>query len=403
MNTNSSAAEAARMGTCTGKFANAVQNKPASYGNVPSKATARPEHTKPSSPTARSDHSKPSSPTERSDHGKSFETTKKERKEAALVKKKKLLFSEPIPRFVTDGGVENEAADFETNVYIRGKLLGKGGFARCFQIELIRKNGSVVGGEMFAVKAVQKSFLDSKESHWTRWRNEVALTISCAHPHLVQALDAFEDSKFCYMRMAMYRTRTLKDLLRHRTTLTECETRYFLSHMLQGLRAFHAMGFVHRDVKMGNMFLDSSMQLRIGDYGLSKKMTDRHRTFTLCGTPNYLAPEILGKCGYSFPVDVWAVGCAGFALLRGRPPFQTTQLQKTYRLIKASVVTYPDAWSDSVVELLDRCMRHISSARPTPDQALRKCHFLRAETPFELPASIFFTPFDPALATKGED
>ena len=82
---------------------------------------------------------------------------------------------------------------------------------------------------------------------------------------------------------------------------------------------------MHRDLKLGNLFLDEHMKIKIGDFGLAAKiMTKKEKRRSVCGTPNYLAPEILylNKFkGHSIEVDVWAIGIIAFTLLQGRPPF----------------------------------------------------------------------------------
>ena len=375
---STNAADVNCMGLCTGKSATSLRSRSSFATSVAAKHSMKyPAQPVPETASAR-----------------------KARKASQARESRRLRFSEPVPQLVRAEGGFGDAdgtGDVGTAVYRRGRLLGKGGFARCFQIELLsikeEEEGSTVGsGAMFAVKVVQKSFLDIRKSYWQRWRDEVALTTSCAHPHLVQAFDTFEDSKFCYMRMALYRTDTLNELLRRRRTLTEYEMSYFMVHMMRGLGAFHAMGFVHRDLKLGNMFLDHRMQLRIGDYGLSKKLAHGKRTYTLCGTPNYLAPEILKKCGYEHSIDVWAIGCVGFALLFGQPPFQASDLSKTYAAIRACRPVYPHTWSYSAFNCLNACLQKDPAKRITPDDALRKCRFLQIETVPELPLTVFHTP-----------
>lgn len=321
---------------------------------------------------------------------------KDERVEAARrqEKKRKERFSQPLPMYIVEPGLEEkESARFE-----RCRLLGKGGFARCFSV-MCRKTG-----EKYAVKAVQKTFLRLKDSYFRSWRNEVALTIKCAHPHVVKAYSSFEDDNFCYMKMPLYRSQTLQHLLQRRKKLSESEASYFLSHLLKGLQYLHSVGINHRDIKLGNMFLDDRMQLRIGDFGMSKKMKEGQRAFTLCGTPNYLAPETLGKHGYTFPVDIWAVGCIGYALLFGKPPFQTNQLRKTYQAIQRKNPVYLATWSDEVTNFLGACLQKEEQRRLTLDEALLMPFFTQREMlPAALPESVFERQFTQSTEQAQED
>jgi serine/threonine protein kinase len=95
-----------------------------------------------------------------------------------------------------------------------------------------------------------------------------------------------------------------------------------LLQLVDGLEYLHGEGILHRDIKLGNVFLNHKMQVKIGDFGLSVKMAHpKDRRYTTCGTPNYIAPEILAETGHGFEVDIWALGIILYALLIGKPPF----------------------------------------------------------------------------------
>jgi serine/threonine protein kinase len=87
----------------------------------------------------------------------------------------------------------------------------------------------------------------------------------------------------------------------------------------------HANKVIHRDLKLGNLFLSAGTAIKIGDFGLATRLAfDGERKRTLCGTPNYIAPEVLdGRNGHSFEVDVWSIGVIIYTMLIGKPPFET--------------------------------------------------------------------------------
>lgn len=105
------------------------------------------------------------------------------------------------------------------------------------------------------------------------------------------------------------------DMVKKRKGLTEPEVRFYTVQISGAIKYMHAKGIIHRDLKMGNIFLDKHMNAKIGDFGLAallvtgKDMQTIRRT-TLCGTPNYIAPEILqkGKVGHDHMVDIWSLG-----------------------------------------------------------------------------------------------
>mmetsp|Transcript_12125 Transcript_12125/g.10446 ORF Transcript_12125/g.10446 Transcript_12125/m.10446 type:complete len:134 (-) Transcript_12125:1260-1661(-) len=127
-----------------------------------------------------------------------------------------------------------------------------------------------------------------------------------------------------YMVMELCKNKSLSSLLKSRTRLTELEVRYYLRQIIEGLRYMRNCLVIHRDLKPGNIFLDEKMQVKIGDFGLAAILGEEHeRRKTICGTPNYVAPEMLkSENGHSFEVDVWALGVIFYTMLVGRPPFE---------------------------------------------------------------------------------
>lgn len=97
-------------------------------------------------------------------------------------------------------------------------------------------------------------------------------------------------------------------------------------------------------LKLGNLFLNDKMEVKIGDFGLATKLEfDGDRKRTICGTPNYIAPEILeGKSGHSYEVDTWSLGVIIYTLLVGKPPFETQDVKTTYQKIKKNEYSFPE-------------------------------------------------------------
>jgi len=95
---------------------------------------------------------------------------------------------------------------------------------------------------------------------------------------------------------------------------------------------------IHRDLKLGNLFLSEKMELKLGDFGLATKLEfDGEKKRTICGTPNYIAPEILdGKIGHSYEVDTWSLGVVIYTLIIGKPPFETPDVKSTYKKIRSN-------------------------------------------------------------------
>ena len=136
----------------------------------------------------------------------------------------------------------------------------------------------------------------------------------------------------------------MSELLKRRKTISEPETRYYMAQIINSLEYLHRNLVIHRDLKLGNLFIDSEMRIKVGDFGLATKLEhENERRTTVCGTPNYIAPEILeGKKGHSFEVDIWSTGVIMFTLLYGKPPFESKDVKSTYRNILANAYSFPD-------------------------------------------------------------
>jgi cell cycle serine/threonine-protein kinase CDC5/MSD2 len=166
---------------------------------------------------------------------------------------------------------------------------------------------------------------------------------------------------------------TLMELVKRRRRLTEPEARYWSLQLLDAIRYMHANGVIHRDLKLGNLFINEDMELRVGDFGLAtwlSKPGERRRT--LCGTPNYIAPEILEQpaAGHSFEVDTWSFGVILYTLLVGRPPFETASVEETYQRIRDTSFSFPADCGVSAAarDLITWILQKDPAARPTLSQ-----------------------------------
>lgn len=152
---------------------------------------------------------------------------------------------------------------------------------------------------------------------------------------------------------------------------------------------------IHRDLKLGNLMLNDAMELKLGDFGLATKLDfDGERKRTICGTPNYIAPEVLeGKNGHSYEVDIWSLGVIIYTLIIGKPPFETSNVKTTYDKIRKNIYRFPDhvAISDEAKDLVSWVLSSEPDSRPTlADIAGHK--FLAYPTPSNLHPSLLACP-----------
>ncbi|KAF7237472.1 Serine/threonine-protein kinase PLK1, partial [Varanus komodoensis] len=281
--------------------------------------------------------------------------------------------------------------------YWLGRFLGKGGFAKCYEIT------DAESREVFAGKIVPKALL-LKAPQKEKMSMEIAIHRSLQHRHVVGFHGFFEDSNFVFVVLELCRRRSLLELHKRRKALTEPEARYFLRQIILGCQYLHSNRVIHRDLKLGNLFLNDDMEVKIGDFGLATKVEyDGERKKTLCGTPNYIAPEVLGKKGHSFEVDVWSIGCIMYTLLVGKPPFETSCLKETYIRIKNNEYTIPTHINPIAANLIQKMLRSDPAARPTIEELLSDEFFTTGYIPSRLPTTCLTVPPRFSVAPSGFD
>jgi polo-like kinase 1 len=178
------------------------------------------------------------------------------------------------------------------------------------------------------------------------------------------------------------------ELMKKRKRLTEVEARYFMHQIFSAIQYLHKNHIIHRDLKLGNLFLSEKMEIKTGDFGLATVVTfDGERKRTICGTPNYLAPEILKNLGHSYEVDIWSCGVILYTMLVGTPPFETSDVKTTYKRIKSNLYKFPSsiAMSDTAKNFIKKMLNPEPSKRPTVREALLDDFFTSREFCIQLP------------------
>lgn len=254
--------------------------------------------------------------------------------------------------------------------YAVGKKLGKGGFAVCFE------GRTQSTSEVFALKVVKAKVEQKKMME--KFRTEMQIHAKMRHPNIVEFYRAFSLENHTYVVLEMCDNGSLTDMVKGRGVLSLPEVRRFMIQICGGVKYMHKRNVIHRDLKMGNIFLDAQMNIKIGDFGLAAVLADEQdRRTTLCGTPNYIAPEILSKSGargHDSKVDVWAIGIICYAMLVGVPPFQSKTQQEIYSKLRTLDYEWkvdtrknynhiPEAAKDFVAA----CLNLIATDRPEMD------------------------------------
>ncbi|KAL2199236.1 hypothetical protein P885DRAFT_31209 [Corynascus similis CBS 632.67] len=289
-------------------------------------------------------------------------------KPAAQVKSTKDKEHPPPP---PNNVVEPPSSDRKDGVvYQIGKLLGKGGFAICYE-------GKAAGASKRVALKIVKSKMPTKMEQ--KFQTELQIHSKMRHQNIVQFHRAFTFENCTYLVLELCPNGSLMDMVKRRKGLTEAEVRFYTVQIAGAIKYMHAKGIIHRDLKMGNIFLDKYMNAKIGDFGLAallltgKDMQVMRRT-TLCGTPNYIAPEILekGKKGHDHMVDIWSLGIIVFAMLTSKPPFQSSTTDEIYRRARDRDYEWPSPETSSKyisqeAKDLVATMLQDADKRPDPD------------------------------------
>lgn len=147
----------------------------------------------------------------------------------------------------------------------------------------------------------------------SQFRTELQIHSKMRHPHIVGFHRAFVFDSSIYVILELCPNGSVMDMVRKRKCLSVPEVRRFMVQLCGAIKYLHKRNVAHRDLKMGNLFLDQNMDIKVGDFGLAAMIMserDEKRRRTLCGTPNYIAPEVLDKSkgGHTQKVDIWSLG-----------------------------------------------------------------------------------------------
>ncbi|PVH88276.1 Pkinase-domain-containing protein [Cadophora sp. DSE1049] len=255
--------------------------------------------------------------------------------------------------------------------------LGKGHFAEVFLC--VEK----ATGTRFAVKIFTKQPGVEERSKTEGLQQEIAVLMGVSHPNLLCLKDTFDETNAVYLVLELAAEGELFNWIVMKQKLTEEETRKVFIQLFQATKYLHERGIVHRDIKPENILLtDKDLHVKVADFGLAKIIGEESFTTTLCGTPSYVAPEILEDSRhrrYTRAVDVWSLGVVLYICLCGFPPFsdELNTRENPYSLtqqIKTGRFDYPSPYWDSVgdpaLDLIDRMLTVDVEKRYTIDDCL---------------------------------
>jgi len=265
---------------------------------------------------------------------------------------------------VQDDNADREVEDMDTlpgndiasafyEKYEPKEILGKG------VSSTVRRAVLKETGEDFAVKIidVSQSLVDSDGLNLRQqtFREIDILRLVAGHENIIQLIDVFESATYIFLVFELCTNGELFDHLNSVVTISEKRARKIMKQVMEALVHCHSLGVVHRDIKPENILLDKDFNVKVTDFGFAKELQTGERLYEVCGTPGYLAPELLkagmverDECdGYGQEVDVWACGVVLYTLLVGFPPFwHRKQLMMVRQIMEAKYSFNSAEWAD---------------------------------------------------------
>ncbi|VDM18627.1 unnamed protein product [Hydatigera taeniaeformis] len=255
--------------------------------------------------------------------------------------------------------VEQEVEKWTTNLDIEGKSVQ--------DLSVVATLGVYFGRDTsrtFALKRLKKHHvvLTKQEEHVM---NERFILMSCHSQFIVRLYRTFKDRKYLYFLMEACLGGELWTILRNRLAFTESATQFYVACVVEALTYLHSRGIVYRDLKPENLLLDQFGYCKMTDLGFAKRIGFGRKTWTFCGTPEYVAPEIILNKGHDFFADSWSLGILIYELMNGTPPFTSEEPMKTYNIILRGIdaVEFPRKITRNAQLLIKRLCRENPTER----------------------------------------
>ena len=274
------------------------------------------------------------------------------------------------------------------------KLIGRGSFANVYLV----KNKS--NQKIYSMKKLNKPFLkrNKQEQHTI---NERILLSKMNNPFLVKLYCCFQDNEHLYFIMEFIQGGELFFHLHRETRFDDEKTSFYIAELILALDFLHKNKVIYRDIKPENILLDVEGHIKLTDFGLSRMCCSKNeKVFTICGTPFYIAPEILENKGYNNSVDWWSLGCLMYEMLVGKPLFNFNNINININEYKKPLqlsAGFSDEAKDLITKLLDLDPKKRIGAGPNGVEDLKKHPYFKKIDWKELENKNVKAPFVPDL------
>ena len=267
---------------------------------------------------------------------------------------------------------ENYILDTETKrLYRKGKRIGGGGFGEVFEF-IDNETGEIKAAKIISLKKLENP--QSNESYY----NEYKFNNTLNYKYICKCYSTFKDNQNAYFILEYHPNKTLSDLIKNRYSLTEIEVKHYCYELLLAIEYLHSRNIIHRDIKLSNVLLSDKMEVKLCDFGLAIENRAENNK-TVCGTPNYIAPEIFNHknyINYSFETDIWSFGIILYSLFFHKTPFESPGKGKTKKNIQNVIYSFPQ--NNEVNENAKNLMRKIFVKEPSERPSIKEIK----ESPF---------------------
>jgi serum/glucocorticoid-regulated kinase 2 len=205
------------------------------------------------------------------------------------------------------------------------------------QVVLVQKRQGKERGQLFAMKILKKTHL-VKRRQIERTRTERKVLSVVNHPFIMKLHYAFQTPEKLYLVLDYCPGGELFFHLSRFRRFPERVARFYAAELLLAMGHLHKRGIIYRDLKPENVLLDAEGHVKLGDFGLAKAGISHpyEGATSMCGTPEYMAPEVLGQLGHGFCVDYWGLGMIVYEMMTGLPPWYTTDRSQLFRRLKSA-------------------------------------------------------------------
>ena len=223
------------------------------------------------------------------------------------------------------------------------RVLGKGSFGK---VVLVQKRKGKERGGLYAMKILRKTYL-VKRRQIERTKTERKVLALVDHPFIMKLHFAFQSDDKLYLVLDYCPGGELFFHLSRYRRFPERVAKFYAAELLLALGHLHKKGIIYRDLKPENVLLDADGHVKLGDFGLAKDSISHPcvGATSMCGTPEYMAPEVLSQAGHGFCVDYWGLGMLVYEMMTGLPPWYTTDRSKLFRRLKSAPLDIPTYFS----------------------------------------------------------